>query len=143
MFRWLRGENASLRSEPINHPVLGTLRFDPEVEGWRTVVATPAGSIGFLVAGRGAPDAVLLVHASDIAMNPAPFLDHVRSFLLAGAAEQPRWADEIKTLTLGEVCLFWPKRPNDGMLYFNGPDEHRVWRSDYRNRQAVGLGFDS
>jgi hypothetical protein len=41
------------------------------------------------------------------------------------------------------VCLFWPERPNDGMLYFKGPDETRVWRSDYRNRLAEGLGFDS
>ena len=143
MFGWLKGGKASSGCEPIIHPVLGTLRFDPEVEAWRGLVTTPTGSIGFLVGGRDAPDPALLAHASDIASTPTPFLEHVHSFLLAEAAQQPRWADEIKALTLEEVCLFWPKRPNDGMLYFNGPDEYRVWRSDYRDRRAVGLGFDS
>ena len=22
-----------------------------------------------------------------------------------------------------DVCLFWPDRPDDGMIYFKGPDE--------------------
>lgn len=45
---------------------------------------------------------------------------------------------------LEEVCLFWPERPNDGMLYFKTENETgRLWHSDYRNRTPVGLSFDS
>ncbi len=142
MLGWLRIRKATPRSEQVDHPVLGTLRFDPEVGAWRTIVATSGGSVGFLVAGDDVPDAGLLEHAADIATKAAPFFEHVRSFLLAEAAQQ-RWADEIKALSLEEVCLFWPKRPDNGMLYFNGPDKNRVWRSGYRDRRAVGLGFDS
>jgi hypothetical protein len=39
--------------------------------------------------------------------------------------------------------LFWPHRPNDGMIFFDGPDECRCWRCDLIGRVPVGLGFDS
>ena len=41
------------------------------------------------------------------------------------------------------VCLFWPDRPDDGMIYFQGPDESRVWRCDYVSRKPRGPNFDS
>ena len=58
-------------------------------------------------------------------------------------ARQPRPAEEIRQLTLESICLFWPDRPDDGMLYFDGPDEYRVWRCDYVDREPRALGFDS
>jgi hypothetical protein len=53
------------------------------------------------------------------------------------------WSKEMAELTIEDVCLFWPDRPNDGMIYFHGPDETRVWRCDYVNREPRDLGFDS
>jgi hypothetical protein len=37
----------------------------------------------------------------------------------------------------------WPDRPDDGMIYFDGPGtEERIWRCDYVGRRAQDLGFD-
>jgi hypothetical protein len=49
---------------------------------------------------------------------------------------------EIRQLRLEFVGLLWPDRPNDGLLYFNGPNEYRVWRCDYISRKPQILGFD-
>ena len=53
-----------------------------------------------------------------------------------------QFAHEIEQLRIEDVCLFWPKRPNDGMIYFKEPDRYRVWRCDYVGRKPKGLGFD-
>ena len=42
-----------------------------------------------------------------------------------------------------DVWLFWPDRPDNGMIYFQVPDESRVWRCDYVSRKPRGPGFDS
>jgi len=54
-----------------------------------------------------------------------------------------QFADEIRQLTIEDVCLFSPDRPEDGMIYFNGSDEFRVWRCDYVALKRRRLGFDS
>jgi hypothetical protein len=126
----------------IEHPVLGTLTYDAGVEAWRC--SYEPGSFGFLIAGVSEPDARLVDHAVDLKENAAEFLAVVKSFLVGEASQQPQWSDEIRRLTLQEVCLFWPARPNDGMLYFATENETgRVWRADYVDRTPVGLGFDS
>jgi hypothetical protein len=52
------------------------------------------------------------------------------------------FAGEIRQLVIEDVCLFWPTRPDDGMIYFKGPNAFRVWRCDYIGRTPVALGFD-
>jgi hypothetical protein len=43
-----------------------------------------------------------------------------------------------------EICLFWSRRPDDGMLFFSTPaDVGRHWHADYIKRRLVGLAFDS
>ncbi len=126
----------------VDHPSLGTLRYDREVSAWRAIVETKSGLIGFLISGTEVPDGRLIQHAAEIAETPADFQSKVRAFLEQEAAAQPEWVADIARLSLREVCLFWPDRPNDGMLYFS-PDEPRVWRCDYVNRTPIGLSFDS
>jgi hypothetical protein len=134
-----------LRPNPtltVEHSVLGKLRYDGEVSAWRTTVDTNSGPIGFLIAGAEVPDDQLIQHAVEIVAAPAVFLGKVRAFLQQEATAHPELAAEIAGLSLQEVCLFWPDRPSDGMLYF-GSDEPRVWRCDYVNKAPIGLGFDS
>jgi len=129
-------------TRPNEHPVLGKLVYVPDVAAWRCTGGP--GSFGFLIAGRTEPDRKLLAHAADLRQQSDRFLELVNRFLVREAAKQPRWSDEIRLLTLQEVCLLWPRRPNDGMLYFSsGNESGRLWRSDYINRKPVGLGFDS
>ena len=128
----------------MEHPVLGPLTYDDSVEAWRSVVSSDRVTLRFLIAGTDTPDERLLAHAISIVENAPGFLAAVHEFLAAEATAQPKWATEIRSLTLQEICLFWPRRPDDGMVYFATPSATgRLWHADYVRRRLVGLGFDS
>ena len=121
---------------------LGPLTWSADLEGW--VAASPAPRATFLIAGGRAPDPALLSHARDIARAFPQFQAVVQVFLHQEAARfPPALAVEIRALELESINLFWPERPDDGMLYFQGQNEDRVWRSDYVGRKPKDLGFDS
>lgn len=98
--------------------------------------------IGFTIGGDTEPSPVLIAHAQEIVRSFPEFRQRVGAFLAAEALRLPVFAEEIRELEIEEICLFWPIRPDDGMIYFRGPDEFRVWRCDYIGRSPVGLGFD-
>jgi hypothetical protein len=128
----------------VEHPVLGVLKYDESVDAWRCVVPSDPSSLGFLVAGKNTPDERLLAHAVSIVEGAAGFFAAVQEFLVSEAIKQPKWANEIEGLKVQEICLFWPRRPDDGMVYFATPTEvGRLWHADYIKRRLVGLGFDS
>ncbi len=126
----------------VSDPVLGELLLSSDGDWWESTVLIDGSAVQFQLGGDREPSSYLISHAHDIVREFPTFSRTVCEFLVAEAASQPVAADEIRQLTLESVCLFWPDRPNDGMLYFNGPDEYRVWRCDYINRKPQGLGFD-
>jgi hypothetical protein len=145
MFTWLRfltgssGERKSL----VEHPSLGTLTYDESSDAWRCVVRLGSSSLSFRMKGQNAPDDRLLAHAASIAEDAPAFLASVNTFLASEAIKLPKWAEEIGSLKVKEICLFWPSRPNDGMLFFSTPtDVGRYWHADYIERRLVGLAFD-
>ena len=88
----------------------------------------------------------LLAHAADILRKRDAFVAAVSQFLKEEAEKirSPRsYRDEIEGLKIDRVCLFWPERPDDGMISFSGGRDYRLWRCDYVARQPKGLGFDS
>jgi hypothetical protein len=107
------------------------------------VVAVGDRKLGFKNGGDTSPDPKLLAHAHEIVAAFDEFRDRVSSFLTTKAARQLHEADEIRVLEIEEVCLFWPDRPDDGMIYFTNGDKGRLWRCDYVGRKPAGLGFDS
>ena len=135
------------RVETVGHGVLGELRFDREREAWVASVETSAARIEFEIGGTKGPDERLLSHAVDIVQTPEEFLASVKRFLDVEAGQHPRASQKIQQLTLETVCLWWPDRPDDGMLYFASPDDplqdHGVWRCDYVGRTPRGLGCDT
>lgn len=143
----LQGLSKALGPKPtllVEDPRLGVLTFAPDVEAWRVTVPSSRGPLRFQISGTALPDEQLLGHAADLAAQANSFMDRVRAFLESEAHTQTQWADEIRALELDEVCLLWPKRPNDGMLYFTGAQaDLRLWRCDYVNRTPEGLAFDS
>ena len=143
ILRRLFGVTRQSRVRSFNDPVLGELSLSADEDWWESVVTLSGHAIQFQVGGASEPAPQLLAHAHDICRELPAFVSTVAVFLEAQAAAQPRTAAEIRQLTLESVFLPWPDRPNDGMLYFHGPDEFRVWRCDYINRQPVHLGFDS
>ena len=146
MFRGLKEilfGRAVQRDEEWFHERLGVFRFDKDLDGWRSQITAEGAPLGFLICGNQEPDPVLVQHAIDIVEGEAAFRARVAAFLRDEAIRQPLWAAEISELEIQDVNLFWPERPDDGMIYFTGPDEYRVWRCDYVNRVPQDLGFDS
>ena len=127
----------------FNDPVLGELILSDDGDWWECTVSATTPAIQFQVGGASEPAPQLLAHAHDIVRGLPGFRDAVAAFVEAEATAQPMAAGEIRQLQLESVFLPWPDRPNDGMLYFRGPDEFRVWRCDYVDRRPIHLGFDS
>ncbi|HTB84433.1 MAG TPA: hypothetical protein VK742_12325 [Candidatus Sulfotelmatobacter sp.] len=121
--------------------VLGKLKLSEE-GWWEARVAIGGKSVGFKIGGSKEPDANLIAHARDIVGTFAAFEKMVAEFLLLESKRLAPLTHEIQKLTINDVMLAWPKRPNDGMIFFSGIDEYRIWRCDYSNRKPQGLGFD-
>jgi hypothetical protein len=130
----------------ISDPVLGELRLSDDADWWEGTTTIGGRTIGFKFGGKAKPDAKLVTHAHDIVRSLPEFEQLVSAFLAEeGCTDKylTRFTDEIRQLTIEDVCLFWPDRSDDGMIYFKGPDKFRVWRCDYVARKPRGLGFDS
>ena len=125
-------------------PGIGMFRYDTDTHSWRTTVQSAAGPIGFLVAGSERPDSGLLETARTVLASSESFMAAVQEYLRREADRGGALAEESQALRLEEVCLFWPNRPKDGMLYFKGSDpERRVWRCDWLNGIPQPLGYDA
>jgi hypothetical protein len=112
---------------------------------WVARVSARGREIRFEIGGRYEPDTGLIARARDIYGSFDCFAADVTAFL-AAEAERPEWvpfADEIRALTIEVIGLPWPRRPDDGMIFFTGPDAYRCWRCDLIGRTPVGLNFDS
>ena len=106
-------------------------------------MAHSATEFRILIAGEQHPHLLLLAHARDIFTSPETLVADVQPLLKAAAEELPEAAHEILGLQIESVVLMWPDRPEDGMIYFEGPaTEERIWRCDYVERRPRDLGFD-
>ncbi len=146
IFRFRFKKRTTDEPRSVTDPVLGELRLSENAQWWEGRVTIGNKTIGFKIGGKAKPDAALLAHAYDIVRSFPEFEQKVSAFL-ADEARTVRYlakfTEEIRQLTIEDVCLFWPNRPDDGMIYFKGPDQFRVWRCDYVARKPQGLGFDS
>ncbi len=133
-------------ADKIIDPVLGALSWSKDEEAWLTAPEQSDIVFRFQIAGTPLPDASLVRHAAEILKNKDAFTRSVKRFLSEEAAAVPhlgRFRDEIAGLRIECVSLLWPERPDDGMIYFSGGHDHRLWRCDYVERTPKGLGFDS
>ena len=133
------GYKRSKHTEKIHHPVLGDLCLS---DYWEATVTVHGKTLGFKIGGLE-PDAVLVEHACDIVRSFPEFEKMIAAFLASEADRLPGAANEIRQLVIEDVMLCCPERPNDGMIFFTGPDKYRGWRCDYIGRKPQGLGFDS
>jgi hypothetical protein len=132
--------------EPVQDEILGLIQFNPEEKIWEAWVSCLGNRWRLCMAGRAMPDPNLLAHAREVAENPEQFCEMIAFFLRSEASALsafPSAQEEVLSLRLESLNLFFPSRPNDGMLYFEGGKDNRVWRCDYIGRKPDGLGFDS
>jgi hypothetical protein len=143
--RFFRGEAPPVAGEMV-HPVLGTLKWSEEDEAW--ITSPEHNGIGFAlqIAGTPRPDESLVRHAAEIVATRDEFVRSVERFLsdqMSSVRNLGAFREELGRLKIERVCLFWSERPNDGMIFFEGGRDHRIWRCDYVGRNLQGLGFDS
>jgi hypothetical protein len=121
--------------------VLGLLAYSEDEEIWECTVLIGDSSAQLQIGGDDKPSPTLIAHAQEIVRDGAGFMRMVDDFLEAQAHADPGTAEDVRRLSLESICLLSPERPNDGMLYFHGPDddEHRLWRCDYLDRKLDGL----
>jgi hypothetical protein len=129
--------------ERVDDEQLGQLVLNER--GWEARVTFDGRPIGFEIGGRYEPDPVLVARAREIHASFDRFTARVAAFLETEAArdEWAPFADEIRALAIRDICLFWHTRPDDGMIFFDGPDECLCWRCDLIGQSPTGLGFDS
>jgi hypothetical protein len=131
-------------AERIEDPVLGTLVWSKDDQAWISN-RTEAG-FDFQISGTPMPDKVLLNHAADLLEKQQQFVAEVLAHVKSESVSKRRpqsYHDEISDLRVERVCLFWPDRPDDGMIELSGGRDYRLWRCDYIARKPKGLGFDS
>lgn len=111
---------------------------------WMARVTWQGRPVTIEIGGWYEPDSALFARARTLLAGFDRFAAEVGGFLVAeaGQAEWAVFADEIRSLVIRDVCLFWPRRPEDGMVYFDGPTEWRCWRCDIIGRRLTCLGFD-
>jgi hypothetical protein len=125
---------------PLSHQTLGVLTYSEDEAAW---LSEPTIGFRFRLAGEEGPDGALIAHAESVARDPSTFKRMVAEFLEVEARISKDKEDTVRGLEIEMLCLFWPERPNDGMIYFTGGDQYGVWRCDYKNGAPVALGFDS
>jgi hypothetical protein len=143
--RFFQGESPPV-AEKLVDPALGTLSWSKEDEAWLSSPEHDGLGFAFQISGTPQPDESLVRHAADIARKKEEFIRSVRRFLSDEATSVRHlsaFGEEIAGLKIERVCLFWPERPDDGMIFFDGGRDYRVWRCDYVGRTPKGLGFDS
>jgi hypothetical protein len=112
---------------------------------WVARVTLQGRPVTFQTGGPYEPDPALIARARAILGSCDSFATCVAAFLAAEAGRE-KWspfAAEIRSLAIQDICLFWPGRPDDGMIFFDGPDGDRSWRCDLVGETPTGLGFDS
>ena len=154
MFDWLWRRLVRRKAErpglpplppPFFDDVLGELRCDREKDGWIVPVAGSSAQPAWIivVGGDDVPDAKLLEHARELAAAPEPLVSRTRALLEDFLLQHPEYGDEVRGLRISEVHLLWPDQPDDGIIYFDGPDvDERLWQCDYVGRMPRGVGFD-
>jgi hypothetical protein len=143
--RFFQGEPPPV-ADKIVDPVLGPLSWSKDDEPWLSSPDHNAVGLVVHIAGTPQPDGALVRHAADITKNKEEFVRRVQRFLAEEASSVRHlsaFKEEVAGLKIESVCFFWPERPEDGMIFFAGGRDDRVWRCDYIGRKPKGLGFDS
>jgi len=131
-------------AEPYTDPILGTLVAGDQPKTWTADARSPVCPFAIEIGGTDKPDDSLLDHARELYRNPNAFLGAVNDFLSRQKEEfRPEHAAEIDSLSVERVGLWWIDRPDDGMIFFKGGEDDRLWRCDYIDREPRDLGFDS
>jgi hypothetical protein len=151
--RKLFGDQRPIERE-IDNDVLGPLEYSSDDEAWLARESSGRLQFGFYICGSDdfstptqMPDPALVRQAECVALDQDRFVADVMAYVREESRTKrlhKGWESEIAQLKIETLCLFWPKRPRDGQIYFSGGANYRLWRCGYLDgAPGGGLGFDS
>ena len=145
MFQWLSRLHEWATRRPVyrvDDPVLGELVINETY--WECTIAAESGPIVLGVGGRYEPDTALIESARNTFLRIDEFVGEVKAHLKAESEKgwEPA-SEELNSLTISSVGYYWPKQPNSGLIFFDGPDECKAWRCEINGEQISGLTFDT
>lgn len=112
---------------------------------WEATVVLNGRPVTFQIGGRYEPDLVLIANARAICGAFDRFQVSVTAFLTE-EAKKDSWSpftDEIRSLVIHDVALFWPNHPDEGIVFFQGCDPCHHWRCFLTGQTPVVLNFDN
>jgi hypothetical protein len=127
----------------VPDPILGEWRLSEDADWWEAAVALGDRTVEFHIDSAERPDEATVAHVHQIIQEFVAFEARVTECLereLDRLSYLRPFADEVRQLRIDDVTL---SGPGEGMIYFKGPDPHRLWRCDYCHGEPRGLGFDS
>ena len=127
---WLFGEREPA-PEPIDHPILGRLK--PQPEGWWEGRCSLGGGrdIEFCIAGdREGPAPALVSPLLETLENWAIVESKIRAFIEPRIVDFPQAS--VDDFSPAVVCYLWPRKPQYFMvdLSMKG-DEHGIWKVEF------------
>lgn len=122
--------------------VLGTVAFDTEEQLWTSTVQIDGQAFKVNIAGVSSPDPSLLELARRVAEDARAFRQRLSSFLTQQGALANDTAGELSQLEMESLNLFWPDRPDSGMVFFREGSAGQIWHCDYINGEFGGLACD-
>lgn len=146
MLRIFRQIGLWLTRDPVLHfrdEHLGEMTF--QESWWECTLDGPDGDITLAVGGHNEPDPMLLERGRTIQEDLDSFLNRLQAYLAEESQTQfgKQCAEEIMSLKVSSINILSPSKPKLGMVYFDGPDELRLWHCDIDSDRFWGLTFDT
>ena len=136
--KFIFGDNREI-NRTFESDVIGRLVFSDDQEFWISEKLDKCNGVKFIVSGDWSAEKViiepsreLINTAESIARNYPSFERSVELFLASEITREPSllsFRQEIETLKVSSICLFWPERPRDGEILFssNIDSNRRLW----------------
>jgi hypothetical protein len=128
--------------QQAEHPILGTLSYDPESESWGKRITFADQQLRLSVSGEFEPDLALLEQAASLQAELPALVAKLPAFLEHEAVQAPEFAMEIRSLKLEDIAVWWPKQPEAVMIWFKGPSQERMWHCSYTSGELNALVYD-
>ena len=150
--RKLLGDKREILRE-VQTERLGVLRYSEDDDAWLTDKDVAGLAFDFYIAGsenqdalRREPDVGLIAQAEAVASGQGAFVAEVLAYVAsesAGKRLHRGYEEETAGLRVEMLCLFWPRKPNEGQISLSGGREYRLWRCGYiAGHPGGGLAFD-
>lgn len=122
-----------------------------EEQAWSCSLDSPQGPIRLWIGGRYEPAPELIASGQALQVRIAEFLEQLANHLddvvsqldTVGDSFDQYIALEIKSLKVREISLTRPRCPSQGIVFFDGPDDTRLWRLDFDGDRFSALGCDT